>query len=74
MDISLAGHNSQRYFPIHPLYPSKNTNKFLKNGRKRKGKYILKVPILYVIQWLWTLILNLSSNHSSNMSVLMKLR
>ena len=24
MDISLLGHNPQRYLPTHPLYPNKN--------------------------------------------------
>ena len=33
MDISLVGHNLQRSFPTHPLWPNKNKNKF-----KRKKK------------------------------------
>ena len=35
MDISLVGHNLQRSFPTHPLWPNKNKNKF---KRKKKGR------------------------------------
>ena len=37
MDISLVGHNLQRSFPTHPLWPNKNKNKF---KRKKKEEQI----------------------------------